>query len=205
MIDLVGNKNFNNLVLASSNSGKLRELSALLAPLQIQLSLQSELGIESAEEPFSTFVENALAKARHAAHLSGLPALADDSGLCVFALGGAPGVHSARYAGEQATDAKNNMRLLDALADKADRRACYVCVLVLVRHALDPLPIIVQAEWYGEITDVARGSNGFGYDPYFYIPSFSCTAAELSADKKNEISHRGQAMRLLQQRLACEL
>lgn len=194
--------NNRQLVLASGNAGKLRELAFLLAPLNIQVTLQSELGISSAAEPFPTFVENALAKARHAAHVSGLPALADDSGLSVPALGGAPGVHSARYAGENADDAANNAQLIEALRGISDRRAAYICVLVLVRYANDPLPLIVQAQWSGEIAEIPRGENGFGYDPYFWLPALACTAAELSAQEKNKISHRGQAMRILHQQLA---
>lgn len=189
------------LVLASNNAGKLRELSALLAPLHLELVPQSQFNIPEAEEPHCTFVENALAKARHAARLTGLPALADDSGLCASALGGAPGVLSARYAGEPKSDARNNERLVADLAHQTDRSAHYYCVLVLVRHADDPQPLIAEGEWWGEIVAEPRGTGGFGYDPYFWLPEFGCTAAELAAEKKNAISHRGIAMRRLVDRL----
>ena len=189
------------LVLASNNAKKMKELNALLAPLGFEVIPQGELGIPEAEEPHCTFVENALAKARHAARLSGLPALADDSGLCVAALGGAPGVYSARYAGEPKSDARNNEKLIADLKDKRDRRAHYYCILVFVRHADDPQPIIAEGEWWGEIVDKPRGANGFGYDPYFWLPEFGCTAAELASEKKNAISHRGIALARLMERL----
>lgn len=189
------------LVLASSNAGKLRELSSLLQPLDIHVLSQEALGITAAEEPFPSFVENALVKARHAARLSGLPALADDSGLCVRALAGAPGVHSARYAGIPASDVANNEKLIAALSGQLDRQACYICVLVFLRHADDPMPLIAQGTWYGEMIDVPRGTHGFGYDPYFWLPDLACTAAELTLDKKNAISHRAQAMADLLQKL----
>jgi XTP/dITP diphosphohydrolase len=193
------------LVLASSNPGKLREFAALLAPLGFAVIPQKELGISDAEEPHLTFVENALAKARHAARASGLPALADDSGLCVAALGGAPGVHSARYAAvEPRSDSANNARLLadlGAIADPAARGAHYVCVLVFVRHADDPQPVIAEAEWHGQILTAAQGAGGFGYDPLFWLPEHRCTAAELPAAEKNRCSHRGIAMGLLAERL----
>jgi XTP/dITP diphosphohydrolase len=192
----------NKLVLASNNAGKLREFSALLAPLGFEVIPQRDLGIPEADEPHVTFVENALAKARHASRLSGLPALADDSGLCVSALGGAPGVYSARYAGEPKSDARNNDKLVAALAAVTDRRAHYVCVLVFVRHADDPQPVIAEAEWHGEIVAKASGGNGFGYDPHFWIAERDCTVAELPEDDKNRLSHRGQAMRLLSGKLA---
>jgi len=182
------------LVIASNNSGKLREIGELLAPLAINVAPQSEFNISEADEPHITFVENALAKARHASRCSGLPALADDSGICVSALGGAPGVNSARYAGEPKSDERNNQKLVAALQNEADRRAYYYCVIVLVRHADDPQPIIVDGSWYGEIIDQPRGSGGFGYDPYFYLPEFGKTSAELTAEQKNQISHRGQAL-----------
>jgi XTP/dITP diphosphohydrolase len=189
------------LVLASNNAKKMKELNALLAPLGFEVIAQGALGIPEAEEPHCTFVENALAKARHAAKLSGLPALADDSGLCVAALGGAPGVYSARYAGEPKSDARNNQKLFADLADNADRRAHFVSVLVLVRHAEDPQPLIAEGEWHGEILPVQRGEGGFGYDPLFFVPEFGMTAAELDADTKNRVSHRGLAMQQLIARL----
>src|SRR5574343_948452 len=182
------------IVLASHNAKKMKELNALLAPLGFDVVAQGELGIPEAEEPHATFVENALAKARHAARLSGLPALADDSGLCVRALGGAPGVLSARYGGEPKSDARNNEKLLAALAGVSDRRAHFACVLVLVRHADDPQPLIAEGEWAGEILTALRGSEGFGYDPLFLAPAYGQTAAELDPAVKNSISHRGQAM-----------
>jgi XTP/dITP diphosphohydrolase len=192
------------LVLASNNEGKLREFRRLLAPLAIEVVAQSELGIPEADEPHVTFVENALAKARHASAHARLPALADDSGVCVSALGGAPGVQSARYAGEPKSDARNNAALVAALAGVADRRAHYTCVLVLVRHADDPEPIITEGRWHGTIVDAPRGEGGFGYDPYFVDPASGLTAAELPLETKNLRSHRGHAMRALIARLAEE-
>lgn len=193
------------LVVASNNPGKLREFGALLAPLGWEAVPQRELGVPECEEPHATFVENALEKARHAARCTGLPALADDSGLCVAALEGAPGVYSARYAqgspDETKSDTRNNEKLVAELADKADRRAHYVCVLVFVRHADDPQPIIAEGEWHGEIRDQARGDGGFGYDPFFFLPELACTAAELDAPTKNAQSHRGQALKQLVARL----
>lgn len=189
------------IVLASSNAGKLREFRALLQPLDFDVVAQGDLGIESAEEPHFTFIENALAKARHAAARSGLPALADDSGLCVRALGGAPGVHSARFAAE-ATDIANNAELLRRLQDQQERRAHYVCVLVAVCSADDPEPLVSDARWHGEILRQPRGTGGFGYDPLFFVPECGCSAAELTAGHKNRISHRGLALRDLAQRLA---
>jgi XTP/dITP diphosphohydrolase len=189
------------LVVASNNPGKLREFDALLAPLGWEILPQRALGVSECEEPYGTFVENALAKARHAAVSTGLPALADDSGLCARALGGAPGVNSARHAGEPKSDRRNNEKLLADLAGKADRRAHYVCVLVFVRHADDPQPLIAEGEWHGEIVDAPRGTGGFGYDPYFFLPDAGVTAAELGAEEKNRRSHRGQALRLLVERL----
>ena len=182
------------LVLASGNSGKLREFAALLAQFDFEVLPQSMFNVPEADEPHCTFVENALAKARHAARLTGLPALADDSGICVSALDGAPGVYSARYAGEPKSDARNNEKLIAALHDQADRRAHYVAVLVLVRRADDPQPIIAQGEWYGEIVETPQGENGFGYDPHFYLPEFGLTAAQLSATEKNRTSHRAKAL-----------
>jgi XTP/dITP diphosphohydrolase len=189
------------LVLASNNEGKLREFRRLLAPLGFDVVAQAELGIPEAEEPHATFVENALAKARHASAHAGLPALADDSGVCVAALGGAPGVASARYAGEPKSDARNNAKLVAALQGVADRRAHYACVLVLVRHAADPEPIIAEGQWHGRIVDAPRGSGGFGYDPHFEDLATGLCAAELPLERKNELSHRGKAMRALIARL----
>lgn len=182
------------LVIASNNQGKLREINALLAPLSIEVIPQSDFNAGEIDEPHGTFVENALAKARHASRCSGLPALADDSGICVSALNGAPGVFSSRYAGEPKSDDRNNLKLIEALKNNSDRRAYYYCVIVLVRHADDPQPIIVDGSWYGEIIDQPRGEGGFGYDPYFFLPEFGKTSAELSAEQKNRISHRGQAL-----------
>ena len=201
------------LVLASNNPGKLREFKRLLEPLGITVIAQSELGIPEADEPHPTFIENALAKARHASRLSNLPALADDSGICVAALGGAPGVLSARYAGEPKSDARNNARLiadLARIADRpgiaehtvnADRNAHYTCVLVLVRHADDPEPMIAEGIWDGVVIDTPRGTGGFGYDPHFLDPRYGLTGAEFPLEQKNEISHRGKAMRSLIERL----
>lgn len=185
------------LILASGNQGKLRELGALLAPLGIELHTQTSHGVSEADEPYFTFVENALTKARHAARSTGLPALADDSGLCVRALDGVPGVLSARYAGEPKSDQRNNDKLIAALHDVADRTAWYYCVCVLVRHADDPQPIIADGSWVGEIRDQPLGTGGFGYDPHFWLPSLGMTAAQLPAEQKNVLSHRGIAMRKL--------
>jgi XTP/dITP diphosphohydrolase len=190
------------IVLASSNAGKLREFRALLGELDFTVIAQVELGIEAAEEPHLTFVENALAKARHAAVRSGLAALADDSGLCVDALQGAPGVHSARFSGPSADDDSNNAELLRRLQGQADRRAHYTCVLVAVASADDPEPLIAEARWSGEILAQPRGEGGFGYDPLFLLPHLGRTAAELPPDEKNQLSHRGQAMRELARRFA---
>lgn len=192
------------LVLASNNAGKLREFTRLLAPLGIAVVPQAELGIPEADEPHVTFIENALAKARHASARAGLPALADDSGVCVEALAGAPGVQSARYAGEPRSDARNNALLIEHLRGVADRRAHYYCVLVLVRRADDPEPIIAEGRWDGVVVDAPRGSGGFGYDPYFEDPETRMTGAELPLDVKNARSHRGKAMRALLARLAPE-
>ena len=189
------------LVLASNNAGKVREFQALLAPLNFQVIPQGELGIPSAEEPHHTFVENALAKARHASVASELPALADDSGICVHALNGQPGVLSARYAGEPANDATNNQKLVQELKNQVNRGAHYVCALVFVNSANDPEPVIVQARWYGTIVDEPKGTHGFGYDPYFFLPELGLTVAELDPAKKNSISHRGQALRQLIEQL----
>ena len=191
------------LVLASNNPGKLREIVALLAPLSIEVVSQAELGIAEADEPHGTFVENALAKARHASRASGLPALADDSGLCVDALGGEPGVNSAYFAGREgsreARDARNNERLLREL--RGDRGAYYACLLVLVRGPSDPLPLIAEGTWRGEIARAPRGANGFGYDPLFVLPAVGKTAAELDPAEKNRISHRGKALARLLERI----
>jgi len=185
------------LVLASNNAGKLKEFSELLAPFEFEVIPQSQFDIPAADEPFDTFLENALAKAKHASQLSGLPALADDSGICVNALGGKPGVRSARYAGDHANDADNNQKLLQDLAHETDRSAYYICALVMIKSADDQNPITVKARWDGEFIDMPRGDNGFGYDPYFYIPELGKTAAELSSAEKNAFSHRGQALRIL--------
>ncbi len=197
----------NKIVIASNNPGKLREIGAILAPLAIEVVPQGALGVSEADEPHCTFVENALAKARHASRATGLPALADDSGVCVAALNGEPGVHSARYAeapgaaGRDEQDRRNNEKLLHALAGVADRRAHYCCVIALVRHADDPQPLLAEAEWHGEILDAPRGAGGFGYDPLFYIPALGKTGAELTAGEKNRVSHRGRALALLVERL----
>jgi XTP/dITP diphosphohydrolase len=188
------------VVVASNNAGKLREFAALLGDAGFDLVTQGELGVPEAEEPHATFVENALEKARHASRLTGLPALADDSGLCVRALQGAPGVYSARYAlraGGEKSDAANNRHLLAELANKTDRRGHYVCVLAFVEHADDPEPIIGAGRWFGEIADAPHGDHGFGYDPLFYLPDQGMTAAELSPDVKNAVSHRAMALRNL--------
>lgn len=200
---------FSKLVLASNNPGKLREFAALFAPFAIEVLPQSAFAIPEAEEPHDTFLENALAKARHAANLSGLPALADDSGLCVPVLDGAPGVHSAYYAGrdgDRATrDARNNTKLLAELAGHADRRAHYVCVLVLLRRAQDPQPVVAEGEWHGEILTAPRGSGGFGYDPLFLVPATGRSAAELAESEKNALSHRALAFARLAERLRAGL
>jgi len=189
------------IVLASNNAGKLKEFGALLAPLGFVVRAQREFDVPEAEEPHPTFVENALTKARHAARLTGLPALADDSGICAHALGGAPGVHSARYAGEPKSDARNNEKLIAELRAHHDKSAHYYCVLVYVRHADDPQPVIAEGRWDGEVIATPRGQGGFGYDPYFLLPALGRTAAELSAEEKNRVSHRGQALRALVEKL----
>ena len=184
------------IVLASSNPGKIREITALLARLSIEVVPQAQLGIIEADEPHETFLENAVAKARHASRVARMPALADDSGLCVPALGGEPGVHSAYYAGREGgreqRDARNNEKLLREL--KEQRVAYYACIMVLVRSATDPLPLVAEGIWHGEIARAPSGANGFGYDPLFYLPHVGKTAAELDAAEKNRISHRGQAL-----------
>ena len=185
------------VVIASANAGKLREFAALLAGFNFAAIPQAALGVSDAEEPYVTFVENALAKARHAAKATGLAALADDSGICVAALDGAPGVRSARYAGEPSDDERNNQKLVRALRGQTDRRAFYYCALVFLSHAADPRPLIACGTWHGEIIDTPRGAGGFGYDPYFWLPEYGCTAAQLSAEVKNRVSHRGQAIEAL--------
>ncbi len=188
------------LILASNNAGKLKEFSEILGPIGFTLHPQGEFNVPEADEPFATFVENALEKARHASRLTGLPALADDSGVCVNA-GGKPGVWSARFAGEPKSDARNNEKVIADLEAHTDKSAYYYCVLVYVRHADDPQPVIADGRWNGEITPVARGSNGFGYDPHFYIPALGKCAAELTSAEKNALSHRGQALRALVEKL----
>ncbi len=185
------------LVLASSNPGKVREFGELLAPLGIEVIPQAELGVADAHEPHATFLENALAKARHASRHAKLPALADDSGICVAALDGEPGVHSARFAGEPKSDQRNNEKLVQLLAGNPDRRAHYYCVVVLVRHADDPEPLIAEGRWHGEVIDAPCGAGGFGYDPYFLLPDLGRTAAELEPHEKHAVSHRGKALRRL--------
>ena len=193
------------LVLASNNKGKLREFNALFGAAGVRVVAQGELNVTECEEPFETFLENALAKARNASRQTGLPAMADDSGITAHALVTEPGVHSARYAcvrsGEAKDDAANNAKLVSRLADKANKSAHYTCVLVAVRSADDPDPIGVEGCWYGEIVAEPRGNGGFGYDPHFYVPAFGKTAAELTAEEKNAVSHRGIAMRRLAEEL----
>jgi XTP/dITP diphosphohydrolase len=186
---------FDRIVIASGNAGKLREIRQLLTPLNIEVLPQSDFSVPEADEPYFTFIENALAKARHASLHSGLPALADDSGICVDVLHGAPGVYSARFGGEPKSDARNNEKLLEALSGKLDRRAHYYCVMVLVRNPEDPQPLIAQGVWQGEILEAPRGSSGFGYDPLFLDLKTGQSGAELSMEIKNRISHRGHAMR----------
>lgn len=196
---------FNKLVIASGNKGKLKELAHLLAPLGLEIIPQAELNVPEAEEPFATFIENALAKARHASKITGLPALADDSGLCVDALQGAPGVISARYACENAetpkSDARNNEKLLNVMAGQQNRHAHFYCVIVLVRHENDPEPIIAEGLWAGEILTALKGDDGFGYDPLFLDAKTGKTVAELPLEIKSRISHRGHAMTKLLQKL----
>lgn len=188
-----------NVVLATGNAGKVRELASLLADFGLDVVAQTELGVESADETGLTFIENAILKARHAAQITGLPAIADDSGLAVDALGGAPGIYSARYAGEGASDRQNLEKLLTALDAVPDgkRQAQFHCVLVYLRHADDPTPLVCHGCWAGEITRAPAGDGGFGYDPIFYVPSAGKTAAELSREEKSAVSHRGQALKLL--------
>jgi XTP/dITP diphosphohydrolase len=189
------------LILASNNKGKLKEFNELLSTVGFSVHAQGEYDVPEADEPFHTFVENALQKARHAARITGLPALADDSGVCVNALGGAPGVYSARFAGEPKSDARNNEKMIVELAKHEDKSAYYYCVLVFLRHADDPQPIIADGRWNGVMVDTPRGEGGFGYDPYFFIPSLGKCAAELAPEEKNALSHRGQALRALVEKL----
>lgn len=191
----------NRIVLASNNPGKLKELREMLAPAGFMVHPQSEFDVPEADEPYLTFVENALAKARHASRITGLPALADDSGICVNALGGKPGVISALFGGEPKSDARNNMKLIADLAPYKDMSANYYCVLVYLRHADDPQPVIADGRWFGEVLVEPRGQGGFGYDPHFWVPELNRTAAELSPEEKNRLSHRGKAMRLLVEKL----
>ena len=192
------------LVLASSNHGKLEELRSLLSGSGIELIAQSDLGVEDAEETGTTFIENALLKARHAARITGLPALADDSGICVDALRGAPGLYSARYAGEHGNASRNIDKLLDALKDvpESDRSAHFYCVLVLLRHADDPQPLVVEGQWDGCILRERRGQGGHGYDPVFFDPDHGQSAAEMPLEFKNGLSHRGKALAMLKEKLA---
>jgi XTP/dITP diphosphohydrolase len=185
------------LVIASNNPGKIREIGQILAPLGTEVIPQSTFKVPEAEEPHASFIENALAKARHAARLTGLPALADDSGICVDALGGAPGVVSAHFAGEPRSDARNNHKLLEMLTAENNRRAHYYCVMVLMRHGDDPQPLVAEGTWRGEILRECRGSRGFGYDPLFLDPTLGKTGAELAPEQKNRVSHRGKALATL--------
>ena len=187
------------LVLASNNAGKVREVGQILAGLKLEVLPQGELGVGEVPETGTTFVENAIIKARHAAEITGLAAIADDSGLVVDALHGEPGVWSARYAGEGADDQANLDKLLRELGDtpEAQRTARFLCVMVYMRHADDPTPVIAQGSWEGVITRESAGDNGFGYDPVFWVPAERCTSAQLSAETKNALSHRGQALRAL--------
>lgn len=187
----------NQLVLASDNAGKLQEFEQLLSPFGYEVVPQSQVGVPPCDEPYFTFLENALRKARHAARITGGAALADDSGICVNALRGAPGVLSARYAGEPRSDLANNQKLVADLAAHADKSAYYYCVLVLVRHEHDPQPVIADGSWRGEIIAEPRGSAGFGYDPHFWLADLGKTVAQLDAAQKNQLSHRGQALRAL--------
>jgi XTP/dITP diphosphohydrolase len=189
------------LVIASSNPGKLREIGQILTPLGFEVLPQSDFAVPECPEPHVTFIENCLAKARHASLHTGLPALADDSGICVEALNGAPGVYSARYSGEPKSDERNNEKLVAALQGQANRKAHYYCVIVLVRHADDPEPLIAEGRWHGEIIDSPRGAGGFGYDPHFYVSEFGRTGAELTSNEKNSVSHRGKALLELVEKL----
>ena len=192
------------LVIASNNAGKLREIRELLASLKIEVLAQSAFDIPEVDEPHATFIENALAKARSASKLSGLPALADDSGICVDVLNGRPGVLSARYAGDPKSDERNNLKLLQVLHAATDRRAHYYCVMALTRDADDPQPLIAEGEWHGEIALAERGKGGFGYDPLFWLPQFNKMSAELKAEEKTLISHRALALKILLKKLKLE-
>lgn len=189
------------IVIASGNAGKLREIRRILEPLGFNVATQSDFAVPDCPEPHVTFIENCLAKARHASLHTGLPALADDSGICVDALGGAPGVYSARYAGEPKSDQRNNEKLIEVLKNEPNRKAHYYCVMVMVRHPDDPEPLIAEGRWHGEIIDTPRGENGFGYDPYFFLPAFGKTGAELAHEEKDGISHRGKALMMLVEKL----
>ena len=189
------------LIIASGNPGKLREIGQILTPLGFEVLPQSDFAVPECPEPHVTFIENSLAKARHASLHTGLPALADDSGICVEALNGAPGVYSARYSGEPKSDERNNEKLVAALKGQANRKAHYYCVIVLVRHADDPEPLIAEGRWHGDIIDSPRGAGGFGYDPYFYVAEFGRTGAELTPNEKNSVSHRGKALHELVEKL----
>ena len=193
------------LIVASNNPGKLREIQELLAPLNIEVVPQSAFNVPEADEPHENFIENALSKARHASRYSGLPALADDSGICVDVLNDGPGALSARYAGEPKSDERNNWKLLQVLHAATDRRAHYCCVMVLVRHADDPNPLVAEGTWNGEILHEPRGTNGFGYDPLFFVPELGKSAGELPPEVKNQISHRGKAIAQLAKKLREEI
>ncbi|WP_404341038.1 XTP/dITP diphosphatase [Pseudoalteromonas mariniglutinosa] len=192
------------LVLATGNAGKVKELAAMLSPLKINVVPQSDYNVPEVAETGTTFVENAIIKARHAAKITGLPAIADDSGLQVDALNGAPGVYSARFAGAQASDQDNINKLLTELGDNHNRKARFCCVLVLMRHSEDPTPLICSASWEGEISHSQNGQGGFGYDPIFYIPNQGCTSAQLSKEQKNAVSHRALALKKLLAELSAE-
>ena len=183
------------IAIASGNKGKINEINNLFRGLSIQLLSQLDLDISEAEEPHNTFMENALSKARHVSKNSGLPALADDSGICVYALNGQPGVRSARFAGNGATDTQNSQHLVDLMRHQTDRRAYFYCVLILVRHDNDPAPLVTDGRWYGELAREFRGDEGFGYDPVFLDPKMQLTGSEMTTNQKNELSHRGEAVR----------
>ncbi len=189
------------IVLASGNQGKLREFERLFGELGIEIVSQGALGVSDVPETGTTFVENAIIKARHAARETGLPAIADDSGIVVDALGGAPGIYSARFAGDQASDQDNIDLLLKRLEGQANRQAYFFCMLVMMRHGDDPVPVISQGAWHGSITETQEGNQGFGYDPVFYVNEHHCTAAQLDKDQKNQISHRGQALKNLMKQM----
>lgn len=190
------------IVLASNNKKKMEEMVELLSPMGVRVFAQKDLDIPSIEEPFQTFLENSLTKARHASKCSGLPAIADDSGICADALNGAPGVHSARYSGEDATDEKNNQKLISELKGKVNRKAHYVCVITALRSFDDPEPLVAIGRCDGTVAETPIGTNGFGYDPYFIVDSIGKRAAELSMEEKNAISHRGKAMRIMRELIA---